>query len=116
MLTIPKASKQAYKKLPYRPKPGLTSRFIRRRMAERDAIIRPGKTPSAYFARKKNTRELVIKESGALVVGKTKGGELLYGPPKVGVFKARDLQYSLERAAHYSLKYPKRRARRFVGL
>lgn len=79
-------------------------------------MVRPKKLNMPMLRRRKFSQSVAIQQSGARLVGRTKGGTPLYGPPTRGIYKARDLALGIEREARFKFGFSKKKAKRLVGL
>lgn len=79
-------------------------------------MVRPVQLTRPRLKRRKMAQIRAIQESGARLVGRTKGGEPLYSNPMRGIYKARDIELGIEREAHFKYGFSKKKAREAVGL
>lgn len=79
-------------------------------------MVRPRSLSIKRLRRKRVGQVNAIQESGARIVGRTKGGTPIYGPPTRGYFKAVDLEIGIEREAHFRFGISKKKAKRLVGI
>lgn len=78
-------------------------------------MVRPKSLSNPIARRRRFAQALSIQQTGARLIGKTKGGQPLY---QLGgaVFKARDLEVGRERYAHVNFGLSKSKSRKLAGL